>query len=69
MSDNSISRERLEAAPGEVYVETIEKPVYEFKKEHYFDHLVETNRAWAVMLAETDIIPEEQAARDRKSVV
>jgi argininosuccinate lyase len=63
MLNNSISRERLEAAPGEVYVETIEKPVYEFKKEHYFDHLVETNRAWAVMLAETDIIPEEQAAR------
>ncbi|MEF8800272.1 MAG: argininosuccinate lyase [Halolamina sp.] len=62
MSDDSISRERLEAAPGEIYVETIEKPVYEFKKEHYFDHLAETNRAWTVMLAETDIIPEEQAA-------
>lgn len=62
MSDESISRERLEAPPGEVYVETIERPVYESKKEYYFDHLVETNRAWTVMLAETDIIPEEQAA-------
>lgn len=62
MSDESISRERLEAAPGEVYVETIEKPVFQFKKGQYFDHLVEANRAWTVMLAETDIIPDAQAA-------
>jgi len=62
MSDESISRERLEAAPGEVYVETIEKPVYEFKKDHYFDHLVEANRAWTVMLAKSGIIPDSQAA-------
>jgi argininosuccinate lyase len=61
MSDDSISRERLENPPGEIYVETIEKPVYEFKKNYYFDHLVETNRAWMVMLAESDIVPEEQA--------
>jgi argininosuccinate lyase len=62
MSDESISRERLEAAPGEIYVETIEKPVYEFKKNYYFDHLVETNRAWTVMLAESEIISADQAA-------
>ncbi len=62
MSDESISRERLEAAPGKVYVETIQKPVYEFKKTHYFDHLVETNRAWTCMLAETGIVPEDEAA-------
>ncbi|MEF8881811.1 MAG: argininosuccinate lyase [Halapricum sp.] len=60
--DESISRERLEAAPGEIYTDTIEEPVYEFKREHYFDHLVETNKAWVIMLVETDIIPAEQGA-------
>jgi len=62
MSSESISRERLEATPDEVYVESIKEPVYEFKKQYYFDHLIETNRAWTVMLAETDIIPEEEAS-------
>lgn len=61
--ENSISRERLEAPPGEIYTETIEKPVYEFKREHYFYHLVETNKAWTVMLVETDLIPEEAGAQ------
>jgi len=61
--DNSISRERLEVPPGEVYTETIEKPVYEFKREHYFYPLVETNLAWAVMLVETDLISEEAGAQ------
>lgn len=59
--DNSISRERLEASPGEIYTETIEEPVYEFKRQHYFDHLVETNKAWVLMLTETDLIPESEA--------
>lgn len=61
-SDDSISRERLEKAPGEIYTETIERPVYEFKCEHYFDHLVETNKAWTVMLIETEIVPEADGA-------
>jgi argininosuccinate lyase len=58
--DDSISRERLKAPPGEVYTETIERPVYEFKCEHYFDHLVETNKAWTVMLTEVGLIPEDE---------
>ncbi|WP_324761158.1 argininosuccinate lyase [Haloarcula montana] len=58
--DNSISRERLEASPGEIYTETIEEPVYEFKRDHYFDHLVETNKAWVLMLVETDLVPESE---------
>lgn len=61
--DESISRERLEAPPGEVYVDTIEKPVYEFKREHYFYPLIETNQAWTVMLVETDLVSEEEGAQ------
>ena len=61
--ENSISRERLEAPPGEIYTETIEKPVYEFKREHYFYHLVETNKAWTVMLIETDLIGTDEGAQ------
>lgn len=55
MSDK-ISRERLEAPPGEVYTETVLAPGYEFMLEHYFYPLVETNKAWTVMLIETGII-------------
>lgn len=53
-----ISRERLEAPPGETYSETILAPSYEFMREHYFFPLVEANRAWAVMLVETGAVGE-----------
>ena len=56
MIDERISRERLEAPPGEVYTETILRPSYEFMLEHYFDALVETNKAWTVMLVEAGIV-------------
>jgi len=62
MSDNTISRERLEAPPGAVYTETILEPSYRFMLEHYFQPLVETNKAWMVMLAETEIVNRETAA-------
>jgi argininosuccinate lyase len=54
--DRRISRERLEGHPGEIYTRTILKPSYEFMLEHYFDALIETNKAWAIMLAEQEII-------------
>lgn len=53
---DKISRERLEAPPGAVYTETILAPGYEFMLEHYFYPLVETNKAWTVMLVETGIV-------------
>ena len=59
---DKISRERLEAPPGEVYTETILEPGYTFMLEHYFYPLVETNKAWTVMLAETGIIDAATAA-------
>src|SRR5712691_4476426 len=62
MTDNTISRERLEAPPGPVYTETILEPSYRFMLEHYFQPLVETNKAWTVMLAQTGIVHEETAA-------
>ncbi|MDQ3832628.1 MAG: hypothetical protein M3315_03140, partial [Actinomycetota bacterium] len=58
MSDK-ISRERLEAPPGAVYTETVLAPGYRFMLEHYFYPLVETNKAWTVMLVETGIIDKE----------
>ncbi|MDQ3911961.1 MAG: argininosuccinate lyase [Actinomycetota bacterium] len=56
MNIERISRERLEAPPGTVYTETILEPGYNFMLEHYFYPLVETNKAWTVMLCETGII-------------
>jgi hypothetical protein len=50
MGTGRISRERLEAPPGAVYTETILEPGYNFMLEHYFYPLVETNKAWTVML-------------------
>lgn len=63
MADNEgrISRERLEAPPGPIYTETILKPSYDFMLEHYFEGLLEANKAWTVMLAETGIIPDATA--------
>lgn len=61
MSAGKISRERLEAPPGAVYTETILEPGYNFMLEHYFYPLVQTNKAWTVMLCETGIIGEGSA--------
>src|SRR5215211_7591472 len=61
MGTGRISRERLEAPPGAVYTETILEPGYNFMLEHYFYPLVETNKAWTVMLCETGIIGEDSA--------
>lgn len=57
--NGSISRHRLSEAPGAVYTRTVLEPSFRFMLEHYFDALVETNRAWAVMLAETGIVRPE----------
>jgi len=69
MSTNSISRERLEAPPGQVYSETVLEPGYRFMLEHYFGALAETNLAWAAMLVETGIVEPETGARLLDAVV
>lgn len=56
-----ISRERLEAPPGEVYTQTILAPGHQFMLDHYFYPLVETNKAWTVMLVQMGIVNEEAA--------
>ncbi|MEX0732259.1 MAG: argininosuccinate lyase [Aquisalimonadaceae bacterium] len=63
MTENrKISRERLEGQPGAVYTETVLKPSYDFMLEHYFEALVETNKAWTIGLLETGIIEQTTAA-------
>lgn len=57
----SISRHRLSEPPGPVYTRTILEPSYKFMLEHYFGALLQTNKAWTVMLAETGIVPAQQA--------
>lgn len=62
MNPDTISRERLEAPPGAVYVETVLEPGYRFMLEHYFGPLVETNRAWVVMLVDRGIVEPDAGA-------
>lgn len=62
MTTDRISRERLEEGPGAVYTETVLEPSYRFMVRHYFDHLVETNRAWTVMLHDQGIVERSRAA-------
>ncbi|WP_166463022.1 argininosuccinate lyase [Amycolatopsis acidicola] len=58
-SDQTISRERLTEAPGEVYTSTILEPSFRFMLKEYFGGLLEVNQAWAIMLGETGIVPAE----------
>ena len=62
MTGETISRERLEAPPGAVYTATILEPSHRFMLEHYFWPLVETNKAWTVMLVDTRIVDEDAGA-------
>lgn len=55
----SISRERLEKSPGEVYTRTVLKPSYDFMLDNYFEELLETNKAWTVMLSDCGIITDQ----------
>lgn len=61
VEDRRISRERLEGHPGQIYTETILKPSYDFMLEHYFEGLIETNKAWTVMLADSGITSKKIA--------
>jgi len=63
LTNDTISRERLEAPPGAVYTQTILEPGYRFMLEHYFHPLVETNKAWVVMLIETGIVDAAAGGR------
>ncbi|MCT2582017.1 argininosuccinate lyase [Actinophytocola gossypii] len=58
-AEQRISRERLTEAPGEVYTSTVLEPSFRFMLDEYFDSLLETNKAWAVMLGDTGIVPAD----------
>ncbi|CAA9368204.1 MAG: Argininosuccinate lyase [uncultured Nocardioidaceae bacterium] len=61
--NESISRHRLSAPPGPVYTRTVLEPSFRFMLDHYFEALLETNRAWALMLGDTGIVPGEHVSR------
>jgi argininosuccinate lyase len=61
--NESISRHRLSAPPGEVYTRTVLEPSFRFMLENYFEELLETNRAWALMLGDTGIVSDQHVAR------
>ena len=50
------------AFPGEVYVETLLKPVFYDQKEHLFEAMFSIHKAHTTMLAEQGIITKEEAA-------
>jgi argininosuccinate lyase len=59
---DSISRHRLSAPPGAVYTRTVLEPSFRFMLDHYFEALLETNRAWALMLGDTGIVRPEHVS-------
>jgi argininosuccinate lyase len=61
--NESISRHRLSAPPGEVYTRTVLEPSFRFMLENYFEALLDTNRAWALMLGDTGIVSGEHVSR------
>lgn len=63
MPAERISRERLTEPPGEIYTSTVLEPSFRFMLDEYFDSLLDTNRAWAVMLADTGIVSADSAGR------
>ncbi|MBB3664210.1 argininosuccinate lyase [Prauserella sediminis] len=63
MPAERISRERLTEPPGEIYTTTVLEPSFRFMLDEYFDPLLETNRAWAVMLGDTGIVAPDNVRR------
>ena len=49
--------------PDPTYRDTVLAPLFEGVKRHYAGHMAEINRAHLVMLAETGILPDADAAR------
>ena len=52
-----------------MYTDTVLEPGYDFMVEHYFDALVETNKAWAVMLVEAGIVEPSTGAALMKAIL
>ncbi|MEX2541221.1 MAG: argininosuccinate lyase [Trueperaceae bacterium] len=65
MNDQGIkvSRERLEAGPGEIYARTVLLPVFEFKRQHLYLALVRAHKAWVAMLETTGNVTSVDAAK------
>ncbi|MFQ5895445.1 MAG: argininosuccinate lyase [Nitrospinota bacterium] len=56
-------RDRLAAAPSEIFNKTILRPLFAFKRRHWFYPLMTTHKAWTVVLYEAGVIDRSDAAR------
>ncbi|KID29569.1 argininosuccinate lyase [Prauserella rugosa] len=63
MPAERISRERLTEPPGEIYTATVLEPSFRFMLAEYYDALLETNKAWSVMLGDTGIVEPDHVRR------
>lgn len=65
--NTAISRERLSAAPNEIYARTALEPSYNYKLTHFFEELIGVNKAWLLMLREEGVVDEQSAAEVLKA--
>ncbi len=68
MAEVKEMRDRLAAAPAEVWTRTILKPLYDFKIRHWFYPLMATHKGWTVVLHEGGVISRAEAAKILQAV-
>lgn len=68
MSKEVFEKQDGRAFPGQVYVETLLKPVFYDQKEHLFEAMFLIHKAHTTMLSEQKIISKEEAAEILKAV-
>src|SRR5213594_3176625 len=56
------ARDRMRAAPSDVFAKRILEPIFEFNCRHNFYPLIDAHRAWLAMLTERQIVPAKAAA-------
>jgi argininosuccinate lyase len=63
MQDFATTSERIKVPHDPLYVEYWDRECFEEEKGYRFYTLIDTHRAWLVMLVEQDIVPQEDAAK------
>ncbi len=58
-----ISRERLQEQLNDEYAREFLKPAFEFQRAHFYHALVDTHRAWVIMLLESGLVPRDHVEK------